>query len=105
MKDDWPGLLFAGLLIGAMLAGVGSATETRWLVGLGVLLMIPILLAIVFALAALGAEKAQEGAELLFGKGLLSKAIFWIVFLLIACLFLFAGAPDLRGPSFWGSID
>jgi hypothetical protein len=98
-------LLGAGFLIGVVLEVIGAVVNSRLILSVGAALMAPLFIGIIFGLSAIGAEKAQECAEAIFGKGLVPKIAFWVVFGLIACMFLFAGSAEFSGPHFWGSID
>lgn len=105
---DWPktiaGICGGSFFLGILVEVIGTIAGSRDIIGFGALMMMPLFLGIVFALAALGAEKAEEGAESVFGKGLLSKSVFWIVLGLIVIVFLFTGY-DGGGQHFRGSID
>lgn len=104
-KPRWVEALGLSFASGAVVILAGLILDSLRVIATGALLMAPLFIGISMALSSMAAESCQQFVETGIGKGLISKTVYWAVFLLVAAGFLLAGPAEYVGPRFWGSID
>jgi hypothetical protein len=96
---DWIGKSF---FFGVVFVAIGALSSTQAITVAGAAMMAPLFISIILGICGGLAGAAQEALAPVIGDAL-ARVAFWLVAVILLCLFLF-GTADIDGPRFWGSL-